>query len=286
MLAYARLDERFPLEAQDLVNEAMQAPSSLDWTVPAPLTEDALNAKPLQKALLLGRLGLVEEANDALNLALPNDLLRSAELLDHIGAYWLSHNILRRKLSEYRKIQPVNDGLYYWKLAYPRPFEPLVENASSETGIEKELIWAIMREESGFSVQAESFANALGLMQILLKTGQGMAKADELPLSRQKAMEPQLNILLGTRFLAQLFEKSKVVHALVPAGYNAGRGALERWLKARGDLSLDLFIEAIPFEETRGYTKRVNAAYATYQFLYGPQAGQLLRVPLNLRTVP
>jgi len=54
----------------------------------------------------------------------------------------------------------------------------------------------------------------------------------------------------------------------MPAGYNAGEGALTRWLKARGHLPLDLFVETMPFEEARGYTKRVTASYAVYRYLY------------------
>ncbi len=285
LLSYARICELFPLQAQGFAEEALRTPSKTGWSVKA-LSPDDLKTDALKEAMLLGRLGLADEAKEAMGNELSNDLLLSAQFFDRVGAYNVSHNILRRKLSEYRKIQPIGEGRFYWTLAYPQPFQPLVLSAAEETGVDPAFIWAVMREESGFSVQAESFANALGLMQILLKTGQMMAKVDELPLSRQKAMEPGLNIVLGTRFLALLSDKSKVVPALLPAGYNAGRGALERWLKARGHLPLDLFIETIPFEETRGYTKRVNAAYATYQFLYGFVAGILPKVPLYLRTVP
>ena len=62
---------------------------------------------------------------------------------------------------------------------------------------------------------------------------------------------------------------TKAVYSLVPAGYNAGGGALKRWLRKRGQLDLDLFVELIPYEEARGYTKRVNSTWGTYKFLEG-----------------
>jgi hypothetical protein len=58
---------------------------------------------------------------------------------------------------------------------------------------------------------------------------------------------------------------------LVVSGYNAGEGGVDRWLRERGDLDLDEFIETIPFDETRGYTKRVLSSYLTYAWLYDQQ---------------
>ena len=77
---------------------------------------------------------------------------------------------------------------------------------------------------------------------------------------------------MGARYLSEVGEKSGAVSFLWPAGYNAGTGALKRWLKQKRRLPLDLFVEAIPYEEARGYTKRVNASRATYRFLYEKQA--------------
>ena len=86
---------------------------------------------------------------------------------------------------------------------------------------------------------------------------------------------------LGTRYLRVVYDRSKAVHHLVPAGYNAGAGALRRWLKKRGNIPLDLFVELIPYEEARGYTKRVNASWATYALLTG-KSTEPMYIPQNI----
>jgi soluble lytic murein transglycosylase len=72
---------------------------------------------------------------------------------------------------------------------------------------------------------------------------------------------------------------------LVIAGYNAGEAAVDRWLREMGALELDAFLESIPYDETRGYTKRVLASYFTYSWLYAPEA-PVPALSLSLRPEP
>jgi soluble lytic murein transglycosylase len=127
------------------------------------------------------------------------------------------------------------------------------------------LQWAIMREESSFYPRAESFANALGLTQLMSRTAQRFAK---WPVTREALFDPDKNVEVGSQFLAFLLEHYEGMVPLVISGYNAGEGGVDRWLHERGDLELDEFIETIPFDETRGYTKRVLASYLAYAWLY------------------
>jgi soluble lytic murein transglycosylase len=129
------------------------------------------------------------------------------------------------------------------------------------------LQWAIMREESSFYPRAESFANALGLTQMMTKTAQRFAK---WPVTREALFDPDKNVEVGSNFLAFLLEHYDGAVPLVISGYNAGEGGVDRWLRERGNLELDEFIETIPFDETRGYTKRVLSSYLTYAWLYQP----------------
>jgi soluble lytic murein transglycosylase len=122
-----------------------------------------------------------------------------------------------------------------------------------------------MREESSFYPRAESFANALGLTQLMSRTAQRFAK---WPVTREALFDPDKNVEVGSQFLAFLLEHYEGMVPLVISGYNAGEGGVDRWLRERGDLELDEFIETIPFDETRGYTKRVLASYLTYAWLY------------------
>ena len=88
-------------------------------------------------------------------------------------------------------------------------------------------------------------------------------------LTRPMLNNPEVNIKLGATYLGYLSEMYDSHPALVIAGYNAGEGAVARWVREHPGADLDYFIERIPFSQTRGYTKRVLATYATYDFLYG-----------------
>jgi soluble lytic murein transglycosylase len=126
---------------------------------------------------------------------------------------------------------------------------------------------AIMREESAFNPRIESFANALGLTQMLVKTARRFTNR---PVSRETLLDPARNLEVGSKYLAFLLDRFHRKEPLVIAGYNAGEGAVERWMGERGDLALDEFLETIPYDETRNYTKRVLASYLTYAWLYDP----------------
>ena len=125
-----------------------------------------------------------------------------------------------------------------------------------------------MREESGFNPKVESFANAIGLMQLIVPTAKRMAKRSERPVTRARLTVPSLNVKLGARYLAHVSARALGLVPLIAAGYNAGEGAIARWLRARRQLPLDLFVEMIPFREARWYSKRVASSWATYRLLY------------------
>jgi soluble lytic murein transglycosylase-like protein len=193
----------------------------------------------------------------------------AAQLLDKAGAVHLSHNILRRQLTSFRKVSPVGSARKAWTTAYPRPLRKLMDRSSRAAGIPSDLARSITREESGFNPGIESSANAIGLMQLILPTAKAMGERKDGRVTRSRLRQPDLNVQLGTRYLGRVLQRSGAVPQLVPAGYNAGTGALKRWLKQRGQLPLDLFVELIPYEEARGYTKRVNQSWAIYRHLYG-----------------
>lgn len=233
-----------------------------------------------ERALLLARLGLPTLAWPALKDAGVRDdrrdlLWLSAWILDRAGAHNIAHDLLRRQLTEYRRFAPTGSLRKHWDIAFPIPFRQLVTQAAKDTGVERHFIWAIMREESGFNAAVQSWAAAIGLMQLILPTAKRMRdkKKKEDAVTRDSLKIPAINIRLGSRYLAHVKKQTGAHWALVPAGYNAGGGALKRWLDARGDLPLDLFVETIPFQEARWYTKRVVSSWATYRALHGD--GQL-----------
>jgi len=154
-------------------------------------------------------------------------------------------------------------------MVYPLKYEKLVSEAASKYKIEKELIFAIIKCESGFKENARSSANAQGLMQITPETFKWLSECytHEQNLSEHEIQNPKANISYGTLFISILLKKYKNEKTALCA-YNAGMTVVDRWL-SDGNLSPDgLNLKSIPYKETRKYVKRVNKAKKIYKNLY------------------
>jgi soluble lytic murein transglycosylase len=225
------------------------------------------------RVALLVRMGLTEEASRELDaLPAPSSdatLLRVAHLAHRAGAAHLSVRILRRKLPEYQQLPVAGPAEEIWRMAYPRPFSGEVRGHARAAGVDPMLVYSIMREESGFYSAIESWANAVGLMQLLLKTAQKMgSRGPTVHVDAAALRDPDTNIRLGVRYLDYL--EQRFGHpALVVSAYNAGDARMKDWLGKRGRKPLDLFIAAIPFRQTRGYTMRVLQSWFRYHVLHG-----------------
>ena len=148
---------------------------------------------------------------------------------------------------------------YYndYPLLYPRPFDAEVRAAARLTGLSDALIYGVIRQESLYQPYAESSAGALGLMQLLPSTAARTARSFSMRRpSRGDLKEPAVNVKLGAATLRELVERFAGRTELALAGYNAGPGAARRWLPERA-LDADVWIENIPYNETRAYVQRV-----------------------------
>ena len=203
----------------------------------------------------------------------------TATLLDRGGVWSASHSLPRYGVTSYRLAYPQGLGVAKWKLAYPRAFPALIAMNTKANQLPEALELAIMREESAFAPKTESFANAIGLTQMLVKTAKRFS--DGAPVTRDVLLDPAKNIELGARFLGYLWKHFDATAPLAIAGYNAGEAAVDRWLADRGELDMDEFMETIPYDETRNYTKRVLASYFAYSWLYGSKP--VPTVPLRAR---
>jgi soluble lytic murein transglycosylase len=126
----------------------------------------------------------------------------------------------------------------------------------------------IVREESGFDPLTESYANAIGLTQMIPPTAKDYSKGTGIDPTRESLRDPEKNVTIGSRFLGSLFKRWKNFALLVPPSYNAGPGAVRRWLRTRGTWDADEFIEAIGDDQARNYSKRVLGSFFTYTWLY------------------
>jgi soluble lytic murein transglycosylase len=173
-------------------------------------------------------------------------------------------------------------------LLYPRAFSQALEGNAKAQNVSPYLLWAIMRRESAFRPHLMSPANARGLMQLIPPTAAAIAKMlnEEAP-SPDALFSPFLNLKLSAWYLSQL--QTRFTHpVLVAAAYNAGPPAAARWVRSFGQLPMDLFVESIPYRETRAYVKQVVADLFNYQELYGVAEGKgavarlMLQVPTTI----
>ncbi len=141
---------------------------------------------------------------------------------------------------------------------FPMPYRRLIEAESRRSEVPTEWIYAIMRRESGFVEQIKSPAGALGLMQ--LRPGTARAVASRLGIgevSPRKLLSPTINIRLGTAYIKQLYRRSDNRLAVSLAGYNAGPTNARRWLNNAPVAEGAVWVDTIPFDETRRYVRAV-----------------------------
>lgn len=159
------------------------------------------------------------------------------------------------------------DDLRHYALRFPVAERATVLRESAANGLEPAWAYALIRAESAWQPDARSPANAWGLMQLLPGTGQRMAR--QLGVNwrgTSTLLDPETNIRLGTRYLAQQAEQFQGSPWLASAAYNAGPTPVQRWLTERESLPADVFIETIPYRETREYVARVLAFSVIYDW--------------------
>lgn len=148
---------------------------------------------------------------------------------------------------------------------FPTPYSEQFERFSSRSKVDKTWAYAISRRESSFASDAHSSAGAIGLMQLLPSTARYVNKGS---VSRNQLKKPHINIRLGTQYLKYLKKKSKGNEVIATASYNAGYHKVKRWLPQEA-VDFDLWVEAIPYRETREYVKNVYA----YRQVYATRSG-------------
>ncbi len=275
LLSYLRLEEQKRGNGSKALAAARKQSAATLPDLPAVLAAAGQGGIRLERFFQFLQLELYEEAQEELDAALVaadssvHSRLLAAFLYDRAGRYPLSHNLLRRKLPEYRYAYPQKVDSRWWPEAYPYPFRELVEAHGKAEQVPWSMIVSIMREESGFDPAIESYAHALGLMQLLQKTASWVAGKQ---ISRKGLRDPAQNIPLGTKYLRYLLDKFHHP-ALAVAGYNSGPGGVYKTLKRTRNRAIDEFVEYIPYDQTRRYTKRVLSSAWSYQLLYGDKGG-------------
>ncbi len=285
---YRALVGNFPGTFYGLLSaQRLEALEGVAVPLPFGVSVNALEVKrpaALNLAEALSRTGLFRDAALAIANAIPSmpssEALQWGHALQALGEFGAAHALAARHLWGAAYTQRSPEAL---ALMYPRAFRSSVETWSQKHQLEPALAWAIMRRESGFNPDVISSANARGLMQIIPPTAKAIALDLKIPPPDEAELfSPEWNIRLGTWYLRALL--NRLGHpALAAAAYNAGPSSVARWVKERGELPLDQWVEEIPLKETRGYVKQVTCDLFIYRQLYGgataplslvvPQAG-------------
>jgi soluble lytic murein transglycosylase len=167
----------------------------------------------------------------------------------------------------------------YWddlEIRFPLDYQRLVKQEAKNNDIDPAWIFAIMRQESMFDKNAHSPVGALGLMQLMPPTARLVArKVGMKKPSKSIILQPSTNIRLGSRYLKMLSDQFRGHHILAIPGYNAGPHRAQTWMKRSAPV--DIWIESIPFDETRLYVKRVLSYWVLYDYRLGNKNPKRLR---------
>ncbi len=147
------------------------------------------------------------------------------------------------------------------KLRFPVAYEDIITREAQRNKIEPELAFAIVRRESSFMTDAVSSANARGLMQVLPSTAKYLERRR---VSSRQLLDIEMNAKIGNKYLRYLMDKMDNNTVLATASYNAGWSRVKQWLPENEALEADIWVELIPFRETRNYVKAVMAYKQIY----------------------
>ena len=188
-------------------------------------------------------------------------------------------NVMKRAYPQYLAAGGEKLPSELLKVLFPLNYWPLIKRYSSEHQLDPYIVAALIAQESTFTADVKSAANAYGLMQLLPSTGRQYAKALNLPkFSLGMLTTAESNIKMGTAYFADLVQKFGGLHFAL-ATYNAGPGRIAKWIAAKPGLERDEFIDDIPFPETQNYVKRILGTAEDYRRLYGTDAAEMDAIP-------
>lgn len=174
------------------------------------------------------------------------------------------------RLAHRIRLRGGDTNLRLLRALYPFPYREDIRRVASRQGLSPFVVAGLIRQESLFEAEIESSAGAIGLMQIMPSTGRDLARDHDLVDFRTDDLRrPSVNLRLGAGYLTELIDRFDGTLAFALAAYNAGPGRMSRWSRRDYAKNLDVFIEGIPFRQTRHYVKAVQAHARVYASLYG-----------------
>ncbi len=229
----------------------------------------------VQKAQLLGNGGLVDFAVRELQAAAAADggswaPAETAQLYDETGHYDQAIEVMKHSAPNYFALDIPDLPRKYWEALFPKAYWNDLKRSSAANGLDPYLVASLIRQESEFNPNAVSRANAVGLMQLLPKTGKAVAR--EVKMRRYNPSQlytPAVNLQLGTRYFRGMVDKFGGSFEYALAAYNAGSDRVEEWLNQGQYRDPQEFVESIPFTETREYVQAILRNASVYKQIYG-----------------
>ena len=229
----------------------------------------------VQKAELLGNGGLVDFAVRELQAAAAADggswgPAETAQLYDESGHYDQAIEVMKHSAPNYFALDIPDLPRKYWEALFPKAYWSDLKRSSAANGLDPYLVASLIRQESEFNPNAVSRANAVGLMQLLPKTGKLVAKEEKMKrYTASQLYTPAVNMQLGTRYFKGMVDKFGGSFEYALAAYNAGSDRVDDWLGQGKYRDPQEFVESIPFTETREYVQAILRNASVYKQLYG-----------------
>jgi soluble lytic murein transglycosylase len=253
---------------------------------PPAITAPAVASAEFQTAMVLARAGLADEAASMLGSAAARfrtDLglvLLAARAAAAAQDYATASAIVSTRFSQFLA-HPTSTGQAasttelddVWRMAFPRAYWTEVQAAATRSAVDPLLLLSLMRRESRFVATARSRAGALGLFQIMPYTAREIVPVAQDASESDSLLNAPASADLAARLVKRILARFDGATAPVVAAYNAGEDRVEDWWGASRGLAEDLFVDTIPYGETRQYVREVLANYATYKRLYSVGPG-------------
>jgi peptidoglycan lytic transglycosylase len=255
--------------APEFVDKIPPPPSlrSFDEPIPVAAQERWERAQAL-RAIAFDSSAEQELKNAYFATSSPRFLLEAAQAAFDQGHYGAGMAYARVIVPNFdsRKISEV--PVAAWKALYPMPYEAALRREAAKNDFDPMFAAGLIRQESTFQADAVSPKNAIGLMQVLPKTGKLLARQLKVRYTKNKLFEPDFNIEVGMAYIANLVRETGAFE-YAAAAYNAGEDRIAAWKSERNYEEIPELVESIPFTETREYVQVVLRNTEVYRMIYG-----------------
>jgi soluble lytic murein transglycosylase len=270
--AVARLAKLGPGEENpaEILDKIPPAPAlhPLDEPIPVAAADRWARAQAL-RAIAFDPSAEQELKNGYFATSSPRFLLEAAQAAfdqGHFGAGMAYARLIMPSVDS-RKFDEV--PIAGWKALFPLPYEAALRREAAKNDFDPMFAAGLIRQESTFQADAVSPKNAIGLMQVLPKTGKLLAKQIKVRYTKDRLFDPEYNIELGMVYIANLVRQTGAPE-YAAAAYNAGEDRIAAWKAERNYEEIPELVESIPFTETREYVQIVLRNSAVYRMIYGP----------------